>query len=151
MDSYYTIFLKPPLAAEDTSYKAILLQRLMTVSVTQVTASPRDNWAGLFKKQFLTKSAINNGKSVSWLYSYILYNKIRRQTLINYMLGPTITQQASNCGFVSIHLSPFYLCDQKMYCFILLCLKNIYLFICLCQVLLVACRIFHLCCSVLDH
>ena len=71
--------------------------------------------------------------------------------LINYTLGPTITQQASNCGFVNIHLSPFYLCDQKMYCFILLFLKNIYLFICLCQVLVVACRIFHLCCSVLDH
>ena len=36
--------------------------------------------------------------------------------LINYMLGSTITQQASDCGFVNIHLLPFYLCDQKMYC-----------------------------------
>ena len=64
MDSYYTIFLKPPLAAEDNSYKAILLQRLMTV-FCHPGDSIRDNWAGLFKRQFLAKSAINNGKSVS--------------------------------------------------------------------------------------
>ena len=51
MDSHYKTFLKPPLVAEDNSYKAILLQRLMTVFY-QPRDSPRDNWAGLVKNYF---------------------------------------------------------------------------------------------------